>query len=900
MTVAIGARPMLWFATALGVSVAMQAYFAPGLFASPIYAPLAPHLGPFAAVSVVAAVGALVVAEAPLPRRARAAFAACVALMPLVATVNFLLSGRPNGFATWGLLTLALAATGGKAVIGRPVGWRPLRTTAGAMVLLQGLLMVANPQGFLPASYGAFTAWLWLWGPLFGVCGGGLLAAGRLGSSRAVLAFTALVALCLMVLVVTFLGTGVWTGVTIYGLLLVFLRLDEPSGLELRRMPSLLLLVGGALALYHLGAGLLDVMRGPVPAQGLEAHDLWDDLGMAVVAGAWLHRVTRSSSAQVDLATQLAVLAACAGVVAAIVSATSPPHAEIAGTGGRAVGGGLASGILVVGFSVALLADQRWPGRAWLATVLLSIDAVGLSLGLDGVVAGMTELATEAAPALVGGPDAFDAVVLVTLSTAVGIVGVTRALDAPIGGRIFAAFGAVVSVTLMRSLITDVATQDLLALPAGSPQAAAVAARLGATRGLLLLMLVGAAVISGFVITATVTRPLAQLVATLRRYAAGDRTARSEGAGADELGMLARTFDDFAEAQEAAEIRQRSLMSELAEERQQLRSVVETALEAFVAMDAAGRIVDWNGQAEALFGWSRGEIIGRPLAETIVPPTLREQHRRGLRRYLGGGEGPLIGRTQRMPALHRDGHTFPAEISITAIRRGDDRTFSAFIRDMSEQERREAELERLALYDTLTGLPNRTLLRDRFDLAVAAARRDGTAVALGFVDLDQFKSVNEALGHAVGDTLLREAGRRFRAAVRETDTVGRIGGDQFGVVISALAQGSEATEVGRRLLRALERSIEVEARPVYLTASVGLAVVPVAEAAFEETMRQAEVAMYEAKRAGGGELALYSLALDTSPPATFGLSGELRAAIDNGELWVAYQPIVEVRSGRCL
>ncbi|MBI2323718.1 MAG: EAL domain-containing protein, partial [Chloroflexi bacterium] len=354
------------------------------------------------------------------------------------------------------------------------------------------------------------------------------------------------------------------------------------------------------------------------------------------------------------------------------------------------------------------------------------------------------------------------------------------------------------------------------------------------------------------------------------------------------------------EAQEAAEIRQRSLMSELAEERQQLRSVVETALEAFVAMDAAGRIIDWNSQAEALFGWSREEIIGRPLAETIVPPTLREQHRRGLRRYLGGGEGSLIGRTQRMPALHRDGRTFPAEISITAIRRGDDRTFSAFIRDVSEQERREAELERLALYDTLTDLPNRTLLRDRFDLAVAAARRDGTAVAVGFVDLDQFKGVNEALGHAVGDTLLREVGRRFRAALRETDTVGRIGGDQFGVVISALARGSEATEVGRRLLKALERSIEVETRPIYVTASVGLAVVPVVEAAFEETMRQAEVAMYEAKRAGGGELALYSEALDTSPPATFGLSGELRAAIDNGELWVAYQPIVEVRSGRCL
>jgi len=892
---------MLWFAAALGVSFAVQAYFAPGLFASPIYAPLAPHLGSFAAVSVIAGIAALAAAELPLRRLARAAFAAWVPLMPLVVTLNFLLSGRPNGFATWGLLTIALLATGVMAATDRLAGWRPIRTTAGAIVLLQGALMIANPEGFLPASYGGLTAWLWLWGPIFVVCGGGLLAAGQLGSPRAALAFSALVALCLIVLVVTFLGTGVWTGVTIYGLLLVFLGLDEPRGPELRRVASLLLLVGVALSLYHIGASLLDLLRGPAQVPGTEAPDLWDDLGLAVVAGAWLHRVVvRPAPAKVDLAATLAVLGAGAGAAAALVAAPSAPLAELAGTAGRAVGGGLAPGLLVVGFSAALLADQRWPGRAWLATVILSTAAVGLSLGLDGVVAGMLDLATESAPALAGGPDAFDAVTLVFLSSAVGIVGIARALDAPIGGRIFAALGAVVSLTLMRSLITDVAMQDLLGLPAGSPQAEAVAARLGATRGLLLLVVAGAAAVGGFLITTTVSRPLAQLVATLRRYAGGDRSARADGGGSDEFGMLARTFNDFADAEEAAEARQRSLMTALAEERQQLRSVVETALEAFVGMDAAGRIVDWNGQAAVLFGWSRDEVIGQLLAETIVPPSLREEHRRGLRRFLEIGEGPLIGKTQRMPALHRDGHSFPAEISITATRRGDDPSFSAFIRDVGDQERREAELERLALYDTLTGLPNRTLLRDRFDLAVAAARRDGTVVAVAFVDLDQFKSVNEALGHAVGDALLREVGHRFRAAVRETDTVGRIGGDQFGLVVSALAQESEPSEVARRLLKALARSIEIEARPIYLTASAGLAIVRVADAAFEEMMRQAEMAMYEAKRGGGGELALYSAALDANLPATFGLSGELRAAIDNDELWVAYQPIVEARSARCL
>jgi diguanylate cyclase (GGDEF)-like protein len=201
-----------------------------------------------------------------------------------------------------------------------------------------------------------------------------------------------------------------------------------------------------------------------------------------------------------------------------------------------------------------------------------------------------------------------------------------------------------------------------------------------------------------------------------------------------------------------------------------------------------------------------------------------------------------------------------------------------------------------ALHDVLTGLPNRALLRDRLDHASARAKRNPRDMALLFLDIDNFKHINDSLGHDAGDALLVSVARRLSELVRPVDTIARLGGDEFAVLIEEMASEAEAEDLANRLLHGLAEPVEVMGRQVEVSASVGIAVWDTLGEA-HDLLSNADLAMYEAKRAGGGRGVLFEPGMHERTMARLDIEHELRPAIESGQLVVHYQPVVEISTG---
>jgi diguanylate cyclase (GGDEF)-like protein/PAS domain S-box-containing protein len=219
------------------------------------------------------------------------------------------------------------------------------------------------------------------------------------------------------------------------------------------------------------------------------------------------------------------------------------------------------------------------------------------------------------------------------------------------------------------------------------------------------------------------------------------------------------------------------------------------------------------------------------------------------------------------------------------------------LRDVSERTRLERELTEQAFTDTLTGLPNRTLLQDRIGQSLLFAGRHGHSVALLLIDLDRFKDVNDTLGHHYGDLLLQQIARRFELEMRGSDTVSRLGGDEFAVLLPQIVSVEDAVAAAVRLRTAIEAEFLVEGLTMDVDASIGLAVYPDHAGDPDELLQRAEVAMYAAKTAHL-DYAIYDEELNRHSPRRLGLLGQVRRAITNREFVVYYQPKADARSGR--
>lgn len=304
------------------------------------------------------------------------------------------------------------------------------------------------------------------------------------------------------------------------------------------------------------------------------------------------------------------------------------------------------------------------------------------------------------------------------------------------------------------------------------------------------------------------------------------------------------------------------------EDRLRLAAIaIDHAANAIVIFDAAGSILSTNSEFFRITGYTEEEARGRRLDELLNRPAGRHDesfYRRilGRLRTFGHWKGELWAR-------HKSGRDFAMLLSLSEVRDDLGRVVHhvGVFTDVSRQKQYEERLEKLALHDSLTGLPNRALFLDRVQQALALAYRTGSQLGLIFVDLDLFKAVNDIYGHAVGDFVLCEAGARMRSLLRDCDTVARLGGDEFVVLLTEVGGVSQCEIVARRLVEALVRPYEANGESIIVGASLGIAVSPLHGSDADTLLQRADQALYSIKRDAKRRYAVWSPALEGDEPA---------------------------------
>ena len=482
--------------------------------------------------------------------------------------------------------------------------------------------------------------------------------------------------------------------------------------------------------------------------------------------------------------------------------------------------------------------------------------------------------------------------------------------------------------------------------------------------------------------------------------------------------MMPNSDKPLSSTPESSDLVPRSI-AQLSDRLERAQMFLDSALDAVIGMDESGRVIDWNRQAERLFGYSREQALGREVAELIVPPKHREAHCHGMARFVKTGIPTIIGKRVEALGMRADGSEFPLELAVTALCQNGLHFFGAHVRDIStrrqaEEELRiaavsfesqdgmaiadsdgvmlrvnqaftdmteytaleavgqkmnllrwgrqepffyetmwasihatgvwagemwsqrkggeiypewltvtavksaqgktthylgtftditlrkaaEAEIQQLAFFDSLTRLPNRRLLTDRLKQALAGSLRSHHTGALLFIDLDNFKNLNDTLGHDQGDILLQQVAQRLHGCVRDGDTVARLGGDEFVVMLQDLSvnqteAATQAEAVGEKVLAALRQPYRLGQVTHHSSASVGVALFNVNEGSVDELLKRADLALYQAKDAGRNTLRFFDPDMQAAMTARAELEADLRHGLQDNQFLLYYQPQVD-------
>jgi diguanylate cyclase (GGDEF)-like protein/PAS domain S-box-containing protein len=326
-------------------------------------------------------------------------------------------------------------------------------------------------------------------------------------------------------------------------------------------------------------------------------------------------------------------------------------------------------------------------------------------------------------------------------------------------------------------------------------------------------------------------------------------------------------------------------------------SLLDNAKDAIIVRGIDQRVRFWNKGAERLYGWTQAEAIGRAIDELLYddPDLLQDATDAVMRHGEWSGE---------IREKHKSGSFLMVEAHWTLVLDSEGRPESvcAIKTDITQRKAAELEIKHLAFYDALTMLPNRLLLMERLRHALAATVRTQREGALLFIDLDNFKTLNDTLGHHVGDLLLQQVGTRLSGSVREVDTVARLGGDEFVVMLESLSEDSidaaeQAREVGEKILTALNQPFEFAGYEHHSTPSIGITLFGDHRNDVAELLKRADLAMYQAKAAGRNTLRFFDPTMQAAVTRRVALEAELRHALQANQFALYYQPQVNYEGG---
>lgn len=351
--------------------------------------------------------------------------------------------------------------------------------------------------------------------------------------------------------------------------------------------------------------------------------------------------------------------------------------------------------------------------------------------------------------------------------------------------------------------------------------------------------------------------------------------------------------------QEEIEIRKET-ERELFEEKQRAIVTLESIGDGVVTTDTHARVTYLNPVAERLTGWTSAEAYGKPLLEVfrIVNETTRKLVPNPVEVVLAHGE--IYGLGNHTLLLNRNGPEYAIEDSAAPIRDRDGKVLGVILvfHDVSEARKLNTKMAYLAEHDFLTDLPNRLLLNDRLVQALAMAKRDNEFVAIMFLDLDNFKNINDSLGHEVGDQLLKMVARRLEGCLRNSDTISRQGGDEFMILLPGMSDHFAPAEVAEKLLVAASTPYTIGLQEIRISVSIGIAVYPDDGDTAEILTKSADAAMYHAKALGRNNYQFFTRRMNERVSELAELDHNLRRAVENNQFQLHYQPKVDILSGQ--
>jgi diguanylate cyclase (GGDEF)-like protein/PAS domain S-box-containing protein len=325
-----------------------------------------------------------------------------------------------------------------------------------------------------------------------------------------------------------------------------------------------------------------------------------------------------------------------------------------------------------------------------------------------------------------------------------------------------------------------------------------------------------------------------------------------------------------------------------------LKEAVDSLPIGITISDVKNRIVYTNPAEARMHGYSIEELINRDVRDF-----------KGLNLdsavISNGIESPAVWRRESINA-RESGEEFPVELSSIAVRNGEEKCLGmvTVCEDITSRKKAEERIRRLAFYDSLTGLPNRAAFLDRLQHALSLALREGRQVALLFLDLDNFKDVNDTQGHDFGDRLIRAVAERLSACMRESDSLARLGGDEFVMVLTAISDQESAALAAGRLLSIFDRPFLMECRQIYSSASIGIALYPDDGLDADALFKCADTAMYHAKTEGKANYRFFSPEMNRRVMRRVALESSLRQGIEKGEFFLHYQPQWDLKAARIL
>ncbi len=289
------------------------------------------------------------------------------------------------------------------------------------------------------------------------------------------------------------------------------------------------------------------------------------------------------------------------------------------------------------------------------------------------------------------------------------------------------------------------------------------------------------------------------------------------------------------------------IREELEKSQHQLKAIIHHAMDGIITINDADEIQAFNPAAEKIFGYAQQDVLGRSV-RMLMPEFFHEQGER------------LVGMTgTEVMAIRKNGETFPAELSISEMILSGRHYFIGIVRDITERKAAEQKIMHLAHHDYLTDLPNRALFLDRLEQAIELGKRSGSKIAVLFLDLDGFKLVNDNLGHDMGDLLLQCVALRLADIVRSSDTVARVGGDEFTLVLSQIGEKADASLVAEKIIAALSEPFWLQGEACRIGGSIGIAVFPDDSDDSRILLKHADEAMYWAKQNGKNGYRFYQL-----------------------------------------